>query len=63
MAEVNVDGQVLHVSAFKTVLANTLCIIILARPGNLLCERAHEGYCWINPSPAEGKPAAITLVT
>lgn len=63
MAEANFDGQVLHVSAFKTVMANTLCIILLTSPGNLLCEQAREGYWLINSPPAEGKPTATTLIT
>lgn len=58
MAEANSDGQVLHVSAFKAVMANTLCILILSSPADLPCEQPHR----VNkPSPAEGFMTQIYL--
>ena len=63
MPEANFDGQVLHVDAFETVTANTLCVILLTSPGNLLREYAHKMYWLINPSPAEGQPRAMILIT
>lgn len=63
MSEANFDGQVLCVDAFETAMANTLCIILVTSPGNLLCKQAHEIYWLINPSPAEGQPKAMILIT
>lgn len=63
MPEANFDRQVLHVDAFETVMVNTPCVILLTSPGNLLCQHAHKMYWLINPSPAEGQPRAMVLIT
>lgn len=63
MSEANFDAEVLHVDAFEIVMANTPCIILLASPGNLLCEHAHKMYWLINPSSAEGQRRAKILIT